>query len=114
MHEMGVALEICRIAEQHVGSAGARFLTGVGLVVGDDAGVERSSLEFCLETLLAQPPFAGAAVHISPEAGDTLRVDTRPQRRGQRRPSRSSGPGWRGSSSCRVPRPHPPSARGRR
>lgn len=75
MHEMGVALEICRIAEQHVGPAGARFLTGIGLIVGDDAGIERSSLEFCLETLLTQPPFAGARIHISPEAGDTLRVD---------------------------------------
>ena len=75
MHEMGVALEICRIAEQHVGADGARFLTGIRLIVGDDAGVERSSLEFCLETLLVQPPFAGATVHITPEAGDTLRVD---------------------------------------
>ena len=75
MHEMGVALEICRIAEQHVGTDGARSLTGVGVIVGDDAGVERSSLEFCLQSLLAQPPFAGATVHITPEAGDTLRVD---------------------------------------
>ena len=75
MHEMGVALEICRIAEQHVGTSGARSLTGVGLIVGDDAGVERSSLEFCLETLFAQPPFAGAAIYITPAAGDALRVD---------------------------------------
>ena len=75
MHEMGIALEICRIAEQHVGADGARSLTGVGVIVGDDAGVERSSLEFCLSTLLAQPPFAGATVHITPQAGDALRVD---------------------------------------
>lgn len=75
MHEMGVALEICRIAEQHVGTPAAGQLTGVGLIVGDNAGVERSSLEFCLTTLLAQPPFAGASVHITSEAGDTLRVD---------------------------------------
>jgi len=75
MHEMGVALEICRIAEQHVGTSDARFLTSVGLIVGDEAGVERSSLEFCLETLLAQPPFEGASVHITAEAGDALRVD---------------------------------------
>jgi Zn finger protein HypA/HybF involved in hydrogenase expression len=75
MHEMGVALEICRIAEQHVGTSDARFLTSVGLIVGDEAGVERSSLEFCLETLLAQPPFAGASVHITAQAGDALRVD---------------------------------------
>lgn len=75
MHEMGVALEICRIAEERVGTAGARQLTGVGLIVGDNAGIERSSLEFCLEALLAQPPFAGASVHITSEAGETLRVD---------------------------------------
>ena len=74
MHEMGVALEICRIAEQHVGADSARLLTGVGLIVGDEAGVERSSLEFCLETLLSQPPFAGAKPVISRSAGDALRV----------------------------------------
>jgi Zn finger protein HypA/HybF involved in hydrogenase expression len=75
MHEMGVALEICRIAEAHVGTDAARLLTSVTVIVGDDAGVEPSSLEFCLETLFAQPPFAGAAVHLTRVPGDTLRVD---------------------------------------
>ena len=32
-------------------------LVTVGVEVGDDAGVEPESLAFCLETLLAQPPF---------------------------------------------------------
>jgi Zn finger protein HypA/HybF involved in hydrogenase expression len=75
MHEMGVAMEICRIAEAHVGTDGARLLTGVTVIVGDEAGVEPSSLEFCLETLFAQPPFGGATVHITRVSGDALRVD---------------------------------------
>ena len=75
MHEMGVALEICRIAEERVGTRGAPFVTEVAVIVGDDAGVEPSSLEFCLETLLAHPPFGGARVHIALEPGDALRVD---------------------------------------
>jgi Zn finger protein HypA/HybF involved in hydrogenase expression len=75
MHEMGVAMEICRIAEAHVGTDAARLLTSVTVIVGDDAGVEPSSLEFCLETLFAQPPFGGAAVHLTRVPGDALRVD---------------------------------------
>ena len=75
MHEMGVALEICRIAEQRVGTAAACLITEIGVVVGSEAGVEPSSLEFCLEALLAVPPFGQAKPRIEPEAGDALRVD---------------------------------------
>lgn len=75
MHEMGVAMEICRIAEAYVGTEAAQFVSSITVIVGDDAGVEPSSLEFCLEALFAQPPFGGAAVHITRESGDALRVD---------------------------------------
>ena len=71
MHEMSIALEVCRIAEERAGDA--RIVT-VGVEVGDGAGVELSSLEFCLESLLAQPPFAGAKPDITRVAGDVLRV----------------------------------------
>jgi len=74
MHEMSVALEVCRIAEEQVGSAAAGRVVAVGLDVGDDAGVELSSLEFCLESLLATPPFRGARPRITRLPGDVLRV----------------------------------------
>lgn len=75
MHEMGVATEICRIAEHKVGTAMAPSLRRVAVIVGSDAGVEPSSLGFCLDALLAQPPFGAATSQISLEPGDALRVD---------------------------------------
>ena len=76
MHEMSVALEVCRVAERHVGVEGAPLLSRVTLLVGDDAGLEPANLEFCLDTLLKQPPFAGAAVEIKRAPGDVLRVES--------------------------------------
>jgi len=74
MHEMSIALEVCRIAEEQAGPAGPASVTTVALEVGDDAGVELSSLTFCLESLLAAPPFTGARPLINRLPGDTLRV----------------------------------------
>jgi Zn finger protein HypA/HybF involved in hydrogenase expression len=74
MHEMSLALEICRIAEQQAGPSGAGQVRTVGVEVGDDAGVEVSSLTFCLEALLAQPPFTQARPVIDRLPGDVLRV----------------------------------------
>lgn len=74
MHEMAVALEICRIAEEQAGAAGAGRVVTVGVEVGDDAGVEISSLEFCLEALLEQPPFHRAKPAFARPPGDVLRV----------------------------------------
>ena len=74
MHEMSVALEVCRIAEEHVGPDAVGRVVTVGLEVGDDAGVEISSLAFCLEATLAAPPFAGARPAITRLPGNVLRV----------------------------------------
>ena len=57
MHEFSIALEICRLAEARGPPARWPNWSAVGVEVGDDAGVEGESLTFCLETLLAQPPF---------------------------------------------------------
>ena len=75
MHELSVAMEICRIAEERAGPAMVGSLTAVGVEVGDDSGLEVSSLTFCLETLLAQPPFNGARAEVARRPGDVLRVD---------------------------------------
>ena len=73
MHEMSIAMEVCRLAEERLGT-GARTLVAVGVEVGDESGVEPSSLEFCLEALLAGPPFGGATVELVRSPGDALRL----------------------------------------
>lgn len=75
MHEMSIALEVCRIAETRLTPEALPRLVSVGLIVGDDAGVEPSNLQFCLDALLAQPPFNGATAKIARQPGDELRVD---------------------------------------
>ena len=75
MHELSLALEVCRLAEERVGRAALPHITAVGVVVGEDAGVERDSLAFCLQALLSAPPFAGAEAVLTASAGDDLRLD---------------------------------------
>ena len=74
MHELSVALEICRIAEERLGPERAPHLVAVGLEVGDQAGVEPGNLRFCLEALLASPPFGHARPELVRLGGDQLRV----------------------------------------
>ena len=73
MHEMSLALDIARIAEERLGDA-APTLVSVGVEVGDHAGVEPANLEFCLEAVLSTPPFRAARATILPAEGDTLQV----------------------------------------
>ena len=74
MHEMSIALEVCRIAEDQVGLAALYRVREVGVVVGLDSGVEPDSLLFCLEALLGQEPFHGAQPSLELTPGDDLRV----------------------------------------
>ncbi len=73
MHELSVASEICRMAEEHLGGPGMRLLE-LGVEIGDDAGFEPESLLFCLEALLAEPPFSGARPVLVRVPGDVLRL----------------------------------------
>jgi Zn finger protein HypA/HybF involved in hydrogenase expression len=74
MHEMSIALEICRIAEERVGHDRLANVRTVGLEVGKEAGVDPESLRFCLEVLLSQPPFRQATPDILLRPSDTLKV----------------------------------------
>lgn len=74
MHELSIALEVCRIAEAQVGRAALARVTEVAVEVGDHAGVELGSLVFCLEALLVSPPFHDARPVIVRAGGDELRV----------------------------------------
>lgn len=73
MHEMSIALEVCRLAGERLGAAAPK-LVAVGVTVGDDAGVEPENLAFCLEALLAEPPFRGASPQVLREPGDALHL----------------------------------------
>jgi Zn finger protein HypA/HybF involved in hydrogenase expression len=74
VHEMSIALEICRMAEERLGPEALADVVSVGIDVGDDAGIEADNLEFCLQALLATPPFAGATPMLTRCAGDVLRL----------------------------------------
>ena len=74
MHELSVALEICRIAEEKLGPAVVGRLVTVGVEVGEQAGIEPDNLTFCLEALLAAPPFGSARPAVTRLSGDILRV----------------------------------------
>jgi len=74
MHEMSVAVEVCRLAEDRLSPAELPQLIAVGLDVGDDAGLEPDNLLFCLEALLAAPPFHKARPEMTRCTGDVLRV----------------------------------------
>jgi Zn finger protein HypA/HybF involved in hydrogenase expression len=74
MHEMSIAMEVCRIAEEQVGLAAMPRVREIGLVVGRRCGVEPDSLRFCLDVLLERPPFRGARAALELTTGDDLRV----------------------------------------
>lgn len=74
MHEMSLALEVCRLAEEQVGGEGLARVTGLGLEVGDRSGVAVDNLAFCLEALLTSPPFRAAHAVIERSEGTALRL----------------------------------------
>lgn len=74
MHELSIALDVCRIAEEHVGADLLPRVTAIGLEVGDRSGIEIDNLEFCLEALLGSPPFGAGVPRIQRLTGEELRV----------------------------------------
>lgn len=74
MHELSLALEVCRIAERAVGTALLPRVREVELELGADADVEVDHLTFCLEALLSSRPFTRATPRIVRAPGDDLRV----------------------------------------
>lgn len=74
MHELSLAMDVCRITEENVGREALPRVREVGLEVGDRSGVEVGTFAFCLESLLAAPPFRRAVPRIERTPGDDLRV----------------------------------------
>jgi Zn finger protein HypA/HybF involved in hydrogenase expression len=73
MHELSIALEVCRLVETRTGP-GAANVTQVGIEVGDASGFEAANLEFCLDALFSRPPFGRAKAVILRTPGDDLRL----------------------------------------
>jgi Zn finger protein HypA/HybF involved in hydrogenase expression len=74
MHELSLALEVCRMAEAHLQPGAVGQLRAVCVEVGNDANVEVENFRFCLEALLDAPPFAGAVPTIVTRPGPDLRL----------------------------------------
>lgn len=74
MHELSLALDVCRIAEEAVGRDRLPLVTEVGVEVGERAGIELANFEFCLEALLSSPPFGRARPSIEHLPGNDLRI----------------------------------------
>jgi Zn finger protein HypA/HybF involved in hydrogenase expression len=74
MHELSIALEVCRMAENRLGTDSCADLLTVGVQVGSDAGIEYDNFQFCLEALLAQPPFGRARLELQRCTGDALNL----------------------------------------
>jgi Zn finger protein HypA/HybF involved in hydrogenase expression len=75
MHELSLALEVCRLATEAVHPADPARIVTVAVVLGRRSGVEPANFEFCLEALLQQPPFGRAGANIKRAPGDELRLD---------------------------------------
>lgn len=74
MHEMSIAMEVGRLAAEQVDRRLVSRISAVGVEVGDRAGVVVGALEFCLEAVLTEPPFADARPVIEERSGDVLRL----------------------------------------
>ena len=74
MHELSLALEVCRLAGEVVARNPPSTAREIGVEVGNDAGIELANFRFCLEALLGEPPLAGARAVLLPTPGDTLRL----------------------------------------
>jgi len=75
VHELSLAMEVCRVARDKLGPASAHRLRLVSVAVGQEAVVEPDNLTFCLEALLAQPPFGAAKPVIRRCPGADLTID---------------------------------------
>lgn len=62
------------MTEERLGSESLARVRAVGVEIGDDSGIELGNFQFCLETLLAEPPFSGARPVILRQPGPDLRL----------------------------------------
>ncbi len=73
MHELSLAIEIGRLAAEKLGAETPQCRV-IGVEVGEDSGVEPNALEFCLQAVLADPPWQGARPLVHRRPGDIFQV----------------------------------------
>lgn len=73
MHELSLAIEIGRLAAEKLGPD-TPMCRVVGVEVGDSSGVEPNALEFCLQAVLADPPWVDARPVVHRRTGDIFQV----------------------------------------
>lgn len=74
MHELSLALEVCRMARERLPNDSVVRVVSVGVEVGRDAGIEVANFRFCLEAMLLEPPFVGARTDLVEQDGTDLRL----------------------------------------
>lgn len=74
MHELSLALEVCRQAEEVMDREGGVAMRRLAVEIGDEAGVEVENFRFCLDALLGAPPFNGARLELLRSDGAELRL----------------------------------------
>ena len=74
MHELSLALEVCRMARDRLPIDSAIRVVSLGVEVGRDAGIEVANFRFCLDALMLEPPFVGARTDLVEQPGPDLRL----------------------------------------
>ena len=74
MHELSLALEVCRMAGDVLERERGVAVLAFGVEVGTEAGLELENFRFCLDALLTEPPFVGARAELQVVPGETLRL----------------------------------------
>jgi Zn finger protein HypA/HybF involved in hydrogenase expression len=74
VHELSLALEVCRMAGDVLERERGIAVRSLGVEVGAEAGVELENFRFCLDALLTEPPFLGAHAELQTVPGEILRL----------------------------------------
>jgi len=74
MHELSIALEVCQMATERLEGRDVAIVRTIAVEVGEESNIEIESLRFCLEAVLADPPWAGAVPTLISCPGPDLRL----------------------------------------
>lgn len=72
MHELSLALEVLRIAEEASCRQGFRRVRSVWLEIGQLSAVDIEAMRFCLDSVMAGTLADGAALHVIEVPGQGL------------------------------------------
>jgi hydrogenase nickel incorporation protein HypA/HybF len=76
MHEMGIASSILEAVQQEVNRYPGHRAARVAVRIGQFAGVDSESLQFCFEAIIKDSPAAPLELAVERTAGDELDLGT--------------------------------------